>query len=175
MPPLRAHMLSPAHICPHSLWVPVIGFLVFSVVHPKSMRNAQPLLPTLLQGTFCPRSVSRDLVEHQAGPEPPPTHSLSLWLSCLYRPARMVPSITHGLILAPLASSRERDQPASQGESSSPPLWPPPWSSAQLSASLGRPGSGHRLVCFPASGGGEGKREAAGEGERGRKGRGLHL
>ena len=66
-------------------------------------------------------------------------------------------------------------QPTSQGESSSPPLWPPPWSSAQLSTGLGHPGSGHHLVCFPAPGGGEGKREAAGEGERGRKGRGLHL
>lgn len=66
-------------------------------------------------------------------------------------------------------------QPTSQGESSSPLLWLPPWSSAQLSTGLGHPGSGHRLVCFPAPGGGEGKREAAGEGERGRKGRGLHL
>lgn len=61
--PLCTHALclSPAHICPHSLWVPVMGFLVFSVVHPKSKRNVQPLLPTLLQGMFCPRSVSLDL------------------------------------------------------------------------------------------------------------------
>lgn len=87
----HAVCLSPAHICPHSLWVPVIGFLVFSVVHPESKRNVQPLLPTLLQGTFCPR------------------------------PARMVPSITHGLILAPLASSREREPADLPGRELQPP------------------------------------------------------
>ena len=117
----HALCLSPAHICPHSLWVPVIGFLFFSVVHPKSKRNVQPLLPTLLQGMFCPRSVSLDLVEHQAGPKPSPTHRLSLWLSCVYRPARMVPSITHGLILAPLASSREREPAHLPGRELQPP------------------------------------------------------
>ncbi|KAK2489132.1 hypothetical protein MC885_007723 [Smutsia gigantea] len=53
-------------------------------------RNCQPLLPTLLQGMFCPR------------------------------PARMVPSIAHGLILAPLPLAERGSHPTSQGESSSP-------------------------------------------------------
>lgn len=86
----HALCLSPAPICLHFLWVPVMSFLFFSVAHPKSKRNCQPLLPTLLQGMFCPR------------------------------PARMVPSITHGLILAPLPLAEMGSHPTSQGESSSP-------------------------------------------------------
>lgn len=94
-------------------------------------------------------------------------------LSCLYRPARMVPSITHGLILSVLASSRESEPANLPGESSSPPR-------GRLPGALPvcwHPSSGHCLVCFPGpkEKGREGKREAAGEGERGRKGRGLHL
>lgn len=158
----HALCLSPAHICPHSLWVPVTAFLVSSVAHPRNKRNFQPLLPTLLQGMFCPRSVSLDYVEHRGGPKPSLTPHLSLGLSCRCRPARIVPSITHGLILAPWASSREREPAHLPGQELQPPAWPPPWSSAQLSAGPGHPSSGHCLVCFPGPRGRDGK-------ERGRQ------
>ncbi|OBS73133.1 hypothetical protein A6R68_12335 [Neotoma lepida] len=81
------------------------------------------------------------------------------------RPARMVPSITHGLILAPPASSRRKKGASSPPRArASAPTWPPPWSSAQLSACPGHPSSGHCLVCFSGP-----RREGRGE----RKGRQL--
>lgn len=86
-------------------------------------------------------------------------------LSCLYRPARMVPSITHGLILALLASSRESEPANLLGESSSPPVWPPPWSSACLLASLL-----WALSCVLPRPQGEGKgRKAGGSWGRGKR------
>lgn len=95
-------------------------------------------------------------------------------LSVPCRPARMVPSITHGLILAPLASSRRKKEASSPPRArASAPTWPPPWSSAQLSGCPGHPSSEHCLVCFSGprrEGRGERKGRQLGKGEKGGRG-----
>lgn len=113
LPPHTCSVSVSCHICPVSPWVPVTGFLFF--VHPKSKRNFQPLLPIFLQGMFCPRSVPRDCVGRR-WPEALP-HSLPLTrLSCLYRPSRMVPSITHGPSWLSWPPAEKGSQPTPRGE-----------------------------------------------------------
>lgn len=177
LPPHTCLCLSPAHICPISLWVPVTGFLFFAVVHPKRQRNFQPLLPIFLQGMFGPRSVPRDRVGRR-WPEALPRSLPLTRLSCLYRPSRMVPSITHGPSWLSWPPAEKGSQPAPRGE-----LQHHPTHTHTLGCLPGalpgcwHPSSGHCLMCFPGPSGrgGEGKGEAAGEGERGRMGRSLHL
>lgn len=136
--------LSPARLTPLP-WVPITGswvFLVVVAVYPKSKRNFQPLLPALLQGMLCPR------------------------------PARMVPSITHGLILAlPRPAGVSRRLPGQELQS---PVGHLPGALPSCQPALGDPALGI-VLCVSQAPGREGKREAAGEGERGRKRRGLHL
>ncbi|XDB54747.1 hypothetical protein AB1E18_008216 [Capra hircus] len=72
------------------------------------------------------------------------------------RPARMVPSITHGLILAPLASSREREPAHLPGRELQPPtvaasleLCPAvnrPWASWLWASSCAGRGPGREAV-----------------------------
>lgn len=140
----------------------LVCFVLLSI--PKARKFFQPLLPTLLQGKFFPRLVPLNLI---GGSHIFPLHPrlfTSNTGSPVYRPARMVPSITHGLILAPLASSAERELLTSQGPTSSP-----------QPASLGL--SRHcAVLCTSRLLEGRGRNgEAAGEEDKGRKGRGPHL
>lgn len=170
--PLPPHTCSVSvypHLPPFSLGPWLFGF--FCCPAPKQEKlpatAAHPPAADVLPQVSAPKPCGALVV--QSPPHAPPVTGLS----CLYSPARMVPSITHGLILALLASSREREPANLPGKSSSPLRGRLPGALP----SCWHPSSGHCLMCFPdpRGRGREGKGEAVGEGERGRKGRGIHL
>lgn len=132
--------LSPAHICPHSLWVPVTSFLFFfplSIL--KARESSSHCCPPSCRGCSAP--------------------DLPAW----FHPSLMASSWLHW------PPPERGSQPTSQGESSSPPAWLPPWSSAQLSASPGHPPLWALSCVLPRpQGAGKGRREGCswGKGKR---------
>lgn len=136
-------------------------------------QNQEKLLATAAHppaGDVLPQVSAPRLCGAQGWPETHPDSPPLTRLSCLYRPARVVPSITHGLILAPWPPAERGSQPTSQGDSSS-----PSGGSLELCPALtypGPPSSGLCHVCFPCprGWGGEGKGEQLGKGKEGGRG-----
>lgn len=82
----------------------------------------------------------------------------------------MVPSITHGLILAPLASSREREPAHLPGRELQPSLWSLPWSSPSCQPALGILALGIVLYASQPLGEGKERGRLLGEGKEGGRG-----
>lgn len=114
----QALSVSCPHVPPFSLspcdWL--FGFVccvlfvcLFLLSIPKARESSGHCCPTLLQEMLCSRSVARTDYRGVWWTEATLPILLLNQLSLPYRPARMVPSITHGLILASSASSRRKE------------------------------------------------------------------